>query len=585
MKLSTKIILPIILISALLILLNGCTGVVPTDESPGFTPGTITGIIAAPCCTTSGGAVSNPPADWCCPTNTEISCQTDFFLQNNIKVILTYGEDEVDTTTTNEKGEYTFTDVPPAKNYVITVLCADDDILLVKDVAPEVVEGKIFDAEITDWVSTSLGLVVDYLVDNTTVLGPENIELDKVIKDKCQFIHFPAFLRLVIEVRRVGEECGDLYEDDAVQEALCRAAEEVGRIVIPDLDLGCVAGFAPIPPPVVYTLTIAVDPAIGGTTIPTVGAHSGYTYGTTANISATAKPGYKFLNWTGSTVANPNSASTTILMNGNKSVTANFTLLPTYTVTYDLNGGTSGTQTDTNDYFEGDPVTVKNQGSMLKTNYHFTGWNTETDGSGTDYAVGASFSMPAENVILYAQWLVDADYTVTYDANGGTGSQTDLLSPYFAGVTVTVLGQGTMARDKYNFTGWNTADDGTGDDYVENDTFTMPAADVILYAQWEKLDPLMSPIDVVPGQNQIRINLRDVNNNPVLDLDDMSDWEVALSVAGSDSTIESVQYGGPAVGPWDFQIRVTDIPQGTLLRNVTVTYNGYGYPIILHEAY
>ena len=245
MKLSTKIILPIIIISALLILLNGCISTVPDDESPGFTPGTITGIIASPCCSTSADAVSNPPSDWCCPTNTEISCQTDFFLQKNIEVILSYGEDEVATTTTNEKGEYTFTDVPAAKNYVITVFCPDKDRLLVKDVASELVEGNIFDAQITDWVSTSLGLVVDYLVDNTTVLGPENIELDEVIADKCAFIHFPAFLRLVIEVRRVGEDCGDLYEDDAVQDALCKAAEEVGRIVIPDLDLACVAGYTP----------------------------------------------------------------------------------------------------------------------------------------------------------------------------------------------------------------------------------------------------------------------------------------------------------------------------------------------------
>jgi len=65
----------------------------------------------------------------------------------------------------------------------------------------------------------------------------------------------------------------------------------------------------------------------------------------------------------------------------------------------------------------------------------------------------------------------------------------------------------------------------------------------------------------------------------------MNDWVVVLFVPNSDPTILSVEYGGPALGPWDFQIRVVNIPKGTLLRNVTVTYNGYGYPIILHEAY
>jgi hypothetical protein len=95
----------------------------------------------------------------------------------------------------------------------------------------------------------------------------------------------------------------------------------------------------------------------------------------------------------------------------------------------------------------------------------------------------------------------------------------------------------------------------------------------------------MSPVDVVPGQEQIRINLRDVNNNMVPNLDNINDWYVELSVANSDATIVSVQYGGQAIGPWDFQIRVVNIPTGTQLRNVTVIYTGYGYDLILHQAY
>ena len=250
MKTNVKIILPLLLLSAILILLVGCMMTPTTDDSPGATPetGAIAGIIAAPCCSTSADAVSNPPADWCCPSNPDISCREEFFLQDDIEVILTYGGEEVDTTMTNQKGEYTFNNVPAAKNYVITVVCPDNDRILVKDVAPEVIGGQTFDAEITDWVSTSLGMVVDHLLDNS-ILGPEDIELKKVIDDKCAFVHFPAFIRLVIEVRRVAEECGDLYADDAVMDALCKAAEQVGRIVIPDLELGCVAGATPGPGP------------------------------------------------------------------------------------------------------------------------------------------------------------------------------------------------------------------------------------------------------------------------------------------------------------------------------------------------
>ena len=93
--------------------------------------------------------------------------------------------------------------------------------------------------------------------------------------------------------------------------------------------------------------------------------------------------------------------------------------------------------------------------------------------------------MPAANVILYAQWDEDEKYTVTYDNNTGTGAQTDASSPYFEGVTVTVLDKGTMVKTNYTFNGWNTAANGSGTSRAPASTFTMPAANVILYAQWE----------------------------------------------------------------------------------------------------
>jgi len=240
MKLSTKIILPIILISALLILLAGCTGTgtVP-DESPGYTPGTITGIIAAPCCSKSADQVSAPsgvsPEYWC------YYCVKTWYLQNGVEVILTYGEDEIDTTTTDDKGVFTFTNVSPGKNYVVTAYCLDfdDDRPLVKDVALGLIEGDSFDTKITDLVSTSLGLVVDFLVVYTE-WGPEDISLDEVLADRPNFPKFPKFKKLIIEVRRVLENCQNVNTDDDVQYALCLAAEEISG-----LNIGCGPGYTP----------------------------------------------------------------------------------------------------------------------------------------------------------------------------------------------------------------------------------------------------------------------------------------------------------------------------------------------------
>ena len=73
-------------------------------------------------------------------------------------------------------------------------------------------------------------------------------------------------------------------------------------------------------------------------------------------------------------------------------------------------------------------------------------------------------------------------YTVTYNANGGTGEMTDSNSPYDANATVTVLGN-SFTRSGYTFTNWNTAANGSGTDYDEDDTFTI-TANTTLYAQW-----------------------------------------------------------------------------------------------------
>ena len=81
-------------------------------------------------------------------------------------------------------------------------------------------------------------------------------------------------------------------------------------------------------------------------------------------------------------------------------------------------------------------------------------------------------------------------YTVTYDANGGTGTVTDSSSPYSYGSTVTVsAGTGlTAPADSSNsFKGWALSADAAekNDAYDPSDTFTI-TDHVVLYAVWGK---------------------------------------------------------------------------------------------------
>jgi hypothetical protein len=77
-------------------------------------------------------------------------------------------------------------------------------------------------------------------------------------------------------------------------------------------------------------------------------------------------------------------------------------------------------------------------------------------------------------------------FRVTYDANGGTinGNATmpDPNNPYMEGATVIVISDAPV-RANHRFLGWFI--DGTDELLQAGDEFTMPAAHVILIAQWE----------------------------------------------------------------------------------------------------
>ena len=92
-----------------------------------------------------------------------------------------------------------------------------------------------------------------------------------------------------------------------------------------------------------------------------------------------------------------------------------------YSVTYNGNGAGSGSApTDAKAYAEGNTVTVLgNTGSLVKSGYTFIGWNTADDGTGTDYAAGATFDMGAADVTLYAVWAKN-DYSWSQKTTSGT---------------------------------------------------------------------------------------------------------------------------------------------------------------------
>lgn len=199
-----------------------------------------------------------------------------------------------------------------------------------------------------------------------------------------------------------------------------------------------------------------------------------------------------------------------------------------YTITYNANGGSVSE-------------------TSKKVNCSFSTWNTAANGSGTTYNKGASFSSNADttlyaqwtnpkavlpssaptwtghtfkgwftaasggsqvttsttitqNTTIYAQWTTDT-YTVSYNANGGSGAPANQTKTYGVDLTLTTStpttpksytitynangGSVSSSSKTVNctFANWNTKADGSGTTYAKGGTYKGNSA-VTLYAQW-----------------------------------------------------------------------------------------------------
>lgn len=130
--------------------------------------------------------------------------------------------------------------------------------------------------------------------------------------------------------------------------------------------------------------------------------------------------------------------------------------------------------------------TFKNDSSLayLRANYDFVEkditstfynmFSATTDGTNITATVPSDTDTSQP---IYLRSYLKKKRTVTYNANGGTGSMTDTKT----GEPVTAS---TFTRKGYRFVGWNTRADGTGQSVNAGDV-TSFTTDTTLYAQWQ----------------------------------------------------------------------------------------------------
>ena len=142
-----------------------------------------------------------------------------------------------------------------------------------------------------------------------------------------------------------------------------------------------------------------------------------------------------------------------------------------YQISYNLDGGelASGKTNPTTYNVETDSFILNNPS---KSEWLFTGWT------------GTNGSTPQKNITITKGSIGDrnytanwATYTVTYNANGGSGSAMSNST----GASISLKSNGYTAPSGTNFVEWNTASDGSGTSYKPGQTV---AANLNLYAIW-----------------------------------------------------------------------------------------------------
>ena len=209
-----------------------------------------------------------------------------------------------------------------------------------------------------------------------------------------------------------------------------------------------------------YTIIYDLD---GGTA---EGNPDTYTVETDAfTLKNPTRPGHTFTGWSGTGLTGEDNLTLTIPKGstGNRSYTAHWSL-NTYSITYDLNGGTaSGNPTS---YTVESATITLNQ--PTKTGYTFTGWSG-TDLTGED---NLTVTIPAGSTgdrSYTAHWSLNT-YSITYDLDGGTASG----NPDFYTVESSTITLNPPTRTGYTFIGWS----GTDLSGSDNLTVTIPTGSI-----------------------------------------------------------------------------------------------------------
>ena len=198
---------------------------------------------------------------------------------------------------------------------------------------------------------------------------------------------------------------------------------------------------------------------------------------------STQKPrrtGYTFLGWSTSSTATTAmySPGDTYTNNGRVTLYAVWSA-KTYSVNYNANGGSGAPVSQTK--YHGLKLMIPSV-EPTRSGYTFLGWDTSPTATSATYQPGDWYYTNA-NRTFYAVWRKNgpATYTISYDANGGSGAPGSQTKTEDVALTLSSV---SPYRAGYTFKGWATNKFMPGAQYQPGGKYTANAS-VTLYALWE----------------------------------------------------------------------------------------------------
>lgn len=179
-----------------------------------------------------------------------------------------------------------------------------------------------------------------------------------------------------------------------------------------------------------------------------------------------------------------------------------------YYIIYNANGGVDAPAMQTK--YENEDIKIS-MSAPTRKGYEFVGWAVGSN----DTVVYTSGDTCKENktLYLYAVWKAE-NYTVSYNANGGSGAPQGQTATYGEPVRTSAI---EPTKENYRFVGWSESRNASRAEYLAGDSLIV-AANTVLYAVWAEPTAQAEalPFEDVPNDAWYREDLESAYNSGLI---------------------------------------------------------------------